>query len=482
MLLVRAIETEDTAAVVLTRDDRQYATAAAINSSQLSETPDPRRTAKFLANRAALALDRLIGRYPMLERARRLRRWPQLLNWTLPIAALVIGLVTNSIEGNQLNILAFPLLGMLAWNLAVYAWLFIAWIRRALGANRRSQPSNVTSWMLRPSTAQLAGHPTLERAVNRFARDWAAVADRLNQARAHRTLHLSAATFAVGIVAGMFARARYTTEYTAGWAGTWAGAEAEIAAFLRIVLAPASALTGRALPTAERLRELRGTSENAGDWLYLWIVTAALFVIVPRLLMAIGNTLQSARLARRLAIPEDFYVRRVLRDAVGGARNVRVIPYAFDLGAKAKETLRQLLADAMGDKTIVQVEASIPYGGEDEWADRQGMQLADSDQIILLFNLASTAEAENHGALASRLRQQIGDRAELVVLLDDSGFIHKLRGQVSAPRRLDERQQAWRAVLSASQIDPIRVTLDATPDPGVARALEQALLHSRTSK
>ncbi|MCA1713975.1 MAG: hypothetical protein LC715_02210, partial [Gammaproteobacteria bacterium] len=406
---------------------------------------------------------------------------PQFLNWAMPLAALVIGLATNAIEGQQLNILAFPLLGMLAWNVAVYIWLLVTWIRRRSDDERAASKPTMLGWMLRPATAQLAGHPTLERAVARFGRDWTTAAARLNRSRASRALHFSAGTFALGIVAGMFARARYTAEYTAGWAGTWAGAEAEVAALLKVILGPASALTGIALPTVERLRELRGVRENAGDWLILWIVTAAVLVIVPRLLLALGSTLRSAQLKRRFEIEHNFYVRRILRDASGRARTVRVIPYAFDLAAEPRDTLKRLLVDALGDRTAVQTDASIVYGDEDRWIERQAGQLAEADQLILLFNLASTPEAENHGALVGRLRDQLKDQAELTVLLDQSGFMHKLRGQASAPRRLEERLQAWRAVLASSQVGPIPVMLDSA-DPDAARALERAMLQSRPAQ
>jgi hypothetical protein len=293
---------------------------------------------------------------------------------------------------------------------------------------------------------------------------------------------LSAATFALGIVAGMFARARYTAKYTAGWAGTWAGAEAEIAALLKVVLGPASALTGISLPTVERLRELRGSGENAGDWLILWMVTAAAFVILPRLLLALASLVRSAHLKLRLAIPHDFYVRRVLRDAVGRARTVRIVPYSFDLAAQSRNKLSRLLVDALGEKTTIEIEPSIAYGKEDEWIEAQAGKLADADQIIVLFNLASTPEAENHGELVDRLRQQLNVQSELMVFVDDSSFMRKLRGQASAPRRLEERLLAWRTVLAPCEIDPIRVSLDSTDEDGAARALEQALLRSTSVK
>jgi hypothetical protein len=482
VLLVRAIEREDTATTVLTRDDRQYATSVALSSTRLGETADRQKTAKFLAQRARLALERLVGRYPKLQHAANLTRWPKCLNWTLPLGALAIGLATNAMEGDQLNILAFPLLGMLAWNVASYAWLLLNWVRARVGGAKRTGAPAIIHWILRPASAQLAGHPTLERGVMRFGRDWAALATPLTRSRLTRTLHLSAATFALGIVGGMFARARYITQYTAGWAGTWAGAEAEIAALLKVILGPASALTGISLPTVERLRELRGTGENAGDWLILWMVTAAAFVIVPRLLLALGSLARSAHLKHRLEIPHDFYVRRVLRDAIGRARTVRIVPYSFDLSAQANKKLSRLLVDALGEKTSIETEPSIAYGKEDEWTEAQAGKLANADQVVVLFNLSSTPEAENHGELVDRLRKHLNGEAELMVLVDDSSFMHKLRGQASAPRRLDERLLAWRTVLAPCEIDPIRVSLDSTDEVEAAGALEQALLRSSSAK
>ncbi len=475
-LLVRAIEIEDQSAAIFTREDRRYATSAALASSPLPESPGKREIADFLSRRASLALGRLIARYPALQRARTLARWPQWLNWLLPLAALVTGLATNAIEGDRLNLLAFPLLGMLAWNLAVYAWLLLIWVRRTV-SGRRPAPAHggLVAWMLRPPRAHLAGHPTLERAVTRFGSDWVSAATPPTQARASRTLHLSAATFAVGIIAGMFARARYTAEYTAGWAGTWAGAEAEIAALLKVVLGPASALTGIALPTVARLRELRGTGENAGDWLILWIVTAALFVVLPRLLLALGNWLGSIRL-RRLRVPNDFYVRRVLRDASGRARNVRVIPYSLELTRESRDRLRRLLVETLGERTSVEVDPAVAYGAEDEWLAAQENQLATVDQVILLFSMASTPEAENHGTMVASAREGLGQAIELTVLLDDSAFMHKLRGVGSALRRVEDRLQAWRSVLAPCAIDPIPVSLDGSANADAARAFEQALL------
>ena len=475
MLLVRAIESEDNEGAILTREDRQFVTAAALRDSPPGE--DSASAGRFLHRRAYLALERLTARFPALRRACGLSRWPSWANWAVPLAALVLGFLSHRLDGARLNILAFPLLGMLAWNLLVYLWLLVSAVRPGreghflLGLLERAA---------RPVATRLAAQPTLERGVTRFARDWAKVAGPLTRHRASRTLHLGAALFAVGIVAGLLIRARYTAEYQAGWSGTWAGAEHEIAALLSVIFAPASWLTGIALPGPERLRELRGGAETAGDWLILWAVTAALFVILPRLVLAAWSAARAALLARRLPVPgtEDFYVRSLLRNALGRPGEARAVPYGFTPTAVARERLERLLGAALGERVRVQVDDPVPYGAEDRWVAAHGARLGEVDQLVLLFSLASTPEAENHGAFALAIRERLGGGTSLTLLLDDSAFRERLRGQASAQRRVDERLAAWRQVLLPTGVEPVVVGLELGEEEVSARTLERALLRS----
>lgn len=483
VLLVRAIESEDPDGAVLTREDRQFATAAALAEHPVAPD-DPRRTAWFLHRRSELALERLLSRFPSLRRACSLSRWPRWLNWAVPLLALLAGLVSHRIDGERFNILAFPLLGMLTWNLLVYCWLILESVRHAFGGGRNADGHPLLKLISRagePLGARLAAQPTLERGVARFARDWSRAVDPLTRQRASRTLHLGAALFAVGVIAGLLLRARYTAEYQAGWSGTWAGAEHEIASFLKLVLGPASWLTGLPLPDAERLRALRGGGENAGDWLILWAVTAALFVIGPRLLLALWSSAKVELLKRRVAVPgaEDFYVRKLLRNALGRPGLARVVPYGFQPSATVRERLDRMLGAALGEKVRVQVDDPVPYGAEDNWLEREGAALGETDQLLLLFALASTPEAENHGAFAKGVRDRLGGGGTgLTVLVDDSSMRERLRGQASASRRLDERLDSWGNVLAPAGLTPVLVSIETGEEEASARTLEKALMRS----
>ncbi|MFC7536255.1 hypothetical protein ACFQPG_02620 [Sphingomonas sp. GCM10030256] len=481
-LLVRAVEIEDGEALVLTSDDRHYATAIALIERPLGDDRSGRDTAAFLSRRAELATGRLTARYPHLHRVLALARWPRWLSWTVPLAALLIGLASNVVQGRQLNIVAFPLLGMLVWNLAVYLWLAVSALRRLLAAkNRTPHPllARFERWV-RPATGGLVGQPTLERGVTRFARDWSLAAAPLTRARASRTLHLGAALFAIGLLAGMLFRARYTADYTAGWAGTWAGAEQEVEWLLDVILGPASLLTGIALPSAARLAELRGGAENAGPWLILWAVTALLVVIVPRVVLALVGAARAAMLKRRMAVPgtEDFYVRTLLRNALGQSGRARVIPYATEPTSDARDRLKRLLGQALGERTKVEIDEPVPYGSEDEWLQRHGQELRDADHLILLFGLSSTPEAENHGAFATGVMRTVGAGGRVTMLIDDSAYRQRLRGQPSAERRLGERLHAWKAVLAPTAAEPVLVSLEPGEEEVGARLLERALHRS----
>lgn len=477
LILIRAIESEDREGAVLTREDRQFASAAALRDG--APAAGGRGTASFLHRRSAVALERLLPRFPAIRRAYALSRWPRWLNWAVPLAALVIGFISHELDGGTLNILAFPLLGMLAWNLFVYLWLLVEAFRH----EREGHPLLATLEKLgRPFAPRLSAQPSLERGMARFARDWASTAGPLTDARAKRTFHLGAALFALGIIGGMLIRARYTAEYRAGWSGTWSGAEGEISAFLSVLFAPAAALTGIALPTPDKLRALRGGSENAGDWLLLWATTAGLFVIGPRLILAGLSAVRAAALARRMAVPgeEDFYVRTLLRNALGRPGETLVVPYATTLSAAARERLERLLGQALGDKMRIGIEAPVPYGEEDRWLAANRGRLAAADQLVLLFALASTPEAENHGALARDAVAAVRDTgAGVTLLIDDSGYRERLRGQPSSQRRLDERVAAWRAVLAGSAgIEPVIISLELGEEEVAARLLERSLLRT----
>jgi hypothetical protein len=476
LLLFRAIEGEDRDQLLLTAEDRRYASDVALASTGGigGARAHPQQ---FLAARAEAGLERLTGRYPALARHSDAPRWPAFLNLGLPLLALLLGLSTDMLAGERLNILAFPLLGLVLWNLLAFLLLGWRWLRRRFRARGLSGSwlSRLAELAVRPEARRLAAQPTLERSVTRFARDWSEAAQPLTEARLRRTLHLSAALFALGVIAAMLLRARYVAEYAAGWSGTWAGAEHEIALILSILLGPASWLTGLALPNAAELGAMRGVAQNAGSWLILWSVTALLFVILPRLLLAATSGAEAALLRRRVPVREDFHLRSLVRSALGQPGRARVVPYGVDLPEPARARLAELLGPALGEQVQLRIDPPIPYGEEEGWLAQEAGALASSDYVLLLFALHSTPEAENHGALALGMAGALkGSPATLLVLLDEGGLRRRLGALTSSERRIADRLAAWRTVLAPARLDPVPVRLDLD-GPESAEQIERAL-------
>jgi hypothetical protein len=155
---------------------------------------------------------------------------------------------------------------------------------------------------------------------------------------------------------------------------------------------------------------------------------------------------------------------------------VRIVPYGFELSAGGRERLVRLAHAAIGDKTVVHTDVAVAYGDEDQWLAREGNTVTEADHLIVLFNFASTPELENHGALVAGIQRSIGSAGTaLLVLLDDSSFRRKLRGQTSAELRVQERLDTWKSVLAANAVTPATVTLDLADETASAQILEQAL-------
>jgi hypothetical protein len=487
LALVRAIETEDTAEAVLTRDDRSYATELALAEvGQANGGQAARRQGDlFLERRSGLAFHRLAARYPAVVQAERRARWPGWVNWALPVCALLLGLASNAIDGRRLSIIAFPMLGMLLWNLAVYMMLALHALRR-LGRGRQEPRAPALGGLVARTAgtarAVASAQQPLGKALGRYLRDWLSWSAPLTNSRAARVLHLSAAAVAAGLLIGMYWRA-LGTEYRAGWESTLLGPQA-IHALVHTMLSPASLLTGIALPDIARLEALRWGSaspgENAGPWLHLYAATGFLFIIGPRLVLAGWSALRAARLKRDLPVPgqEDFYIRRLLRSARGDVPLARVVPYSFRPPERTQRQLERLLADVLGEKTRMMLEAPISYGGEDEWLDTLDAGLGETDHLLVLFNLSATPEAENHGALVTGIRRRLAESksgAGLTILIDESAMRQRLGS--GAEERVRSRRAAWETTLRQHHAAPLFLDLDRGPAE-LARPLEGALLHA----
>ncbi|MGE0802775.1 MAG: DUF2868 domain-containing protein, partial [Lautropia sp.] len=314
-----------------------------------------------------------------------------------------------------------------------------------------------------------------------FARHWAVAGAALNGNRTLALLHAGAALFAAGAAAGLYLRG-LAFEYRAGWQSTFLDAGA-VKLLLDMVLAPASLLTGIALPDAARLATLRlpeGTGENAAPWIHLYAVTLLLVVIVPRLALAAIAWVRARRLARNFPLPlADAYFGNLQRQHRGEAAVVHVLPYSYQLPIESVRGLNRLLQAVYGPATVVTIAQAVALGAEDRLRDarRHGPP---PTLTVALFSLSATPEVENHAAFIATLARTLPADALLVAMVDESAFRARF-GAESA--RLETRRAAWRKILASGiDIEPFFVALAGDDDITAAKARLGEQLHQNSSR
>ncbi|MGH8717537.1 MAG: DUF2868 domain-containing protein [Burkholderiales bacterium] len=456
VLLIRAIEISDPACEVLSQSDREFATreAGKIRSQSEEHGALSGEEEAFLLRRARHLRERLVKRFPAADDAKSFRRAS--VTFSIGVAAFLLGIATNSLgESNRVNIIAFPLLGMLAWNASVYLFLITEWLHARRHPSRsQSHPlQRAVVALLSPSRILKSRRaPTaLAAGIGRYHDDWIALAAPLYFARAKSILHLAAALLALGALAGMYLRG-IGFEYLAGWESTFLS-EHDLRPLLGFVLGPASLLTGIALPDERQLAALRWSAtqpgENAARWIHLWAMTALLGIVVPRVVLAIMAWLKERRLASNLRVPDDLYFRRLLRGGEGG--RVRIVPCSYQPAQDVRENVRKSLARVLGERAQVEFDEGAPYGAEEDYLAATAESSAPpADRLLVLFNLATTPEEENHEFLLRGLQRFVtqGRAArDLIALVDESSYRARLAGDSSYAARIGDRRKAWRDLL-----------------------------------
>lgn len=455
---VRALESADRAQALWTEADRAWASRAAAEVVGEGSAPED-----FLATRARLALERVAGRFRAYARAVDALRWRPWVGTVIVAAAFVAGAAFDQVGGAQrINLLAPPLFGVLAWNLAVYVFLGAGFVIR-YGEAPRSRPLRdlVARWAggrARPGRGEWSA------AARELAVDWASLAAPLYGARATRLLHLAAAVFAVGLVAGLYIRG-IAFEYRATWESTFLAAPA-VRSLLAAALAPGAVLTALPVPSLAEVEAIRTPgSENAARWLHLIAGTIAVVVIVPRLALAVAAWVLERHRAARLPIALDApYFARLLRGFHGGPMHIAVIPYSYTLPPAAAAGLERLLRGVFGANAAVTITAPVAYGSEHAPA----APAQASQQVVALFSAAATPEDETHGAFVAAL----ATGRTPIALIDETPFTGRLGVDAA---RIEERRTLWRAFCAPRQVRCTFAAL-ASPDLDAAQAdLERAI-------
>ncbi len=475
-LLVRSLELAPAGMAKWSAEDSAWASRAATEAEGGSCSDET-----FLARRARLAIDRLARREHGLVRTLRALTWRPWIGWAIALGAFVLGAASDALgNSGRINVLAPPLLALMAWNLLVYTVIALGKLARLFARGQRT-PGVLVQGLARLQQAVAAharGGADNSIAV-RFAIDWARASAGLNGARIARVLHVAAITLASGALAGMYVRG-LVFEYRAGWQSTFLDAAA-IRHVLDLVLGPASALTGIALPDEARLAAMRmpqANGERAAAWIHLYAVTVALVIVLPRALLALADRVLEHRLARRFPLAlDDAYFSALTRERRGEPAVVAIVPYLQPPTATGAQRLHAMLAAALGPSIAPATSAPVAYGDEESAAARLASVSDPAPTLVLaLLSSATTPEPDAHGAFLETLATALGRGARLLVVLDESVFLSRFGGDDAvAARRRSERHLAWTRLLAAHECQPLFVDLERGDATLAVRALRDAL-------
>ncbi len=466
VVLMRAIETMDQQREILSDDDRRHASRSAkeLAQWQAADNKSEVTVEHFLQQRAEQILKRIAERHPSFALFIKRRSGLSMLWVALPVLALLAGIGMDRIaDPHRVDLLSAPLLLIIGWNLVAYVGLLI-WHWRPAAKSGLTNAGWFRMFSFGSSRVPRKLPHTLSMALLTFIAEWTTLSSRLTKARLHRTMHLSAALFALGAMLSLYARG-FLSQYVAGWESTFLNA-AQVHAILSVLFAPAIAvfpLQGFSIADIEALRFSQTPSFNGGArWVHLYGATLLLLVVLPRALLAACAHWQTRKLTRHFPLDLEQPYFRKLHQALGAAPGVlRVLPYSFTVDEARDKSLTVIATMLLGEGARLMLRPAIAYG--DEPQDALPIDVLNDPNVTLtavLFNLAATPEKENHGAFLNHLVHK--STRSIVVLLDESSFLERVGTQAggnAGNARVAERIALWQQFCNFHQAPATVVNL-----------------------
>lgn len=426
----RALEEGDAEGKYVNMERRREATAhtrAGLTSEEVKGDALDDRTASFLEKRSAWLETEAVGwRGDLICQLESLRvpqgRW----NWAIGgwMAALAAGYAMTDLgQEREFNLLALPLVGLLAWNTVI---ITMGVFCEVMPGHTLAARGGWLAELLAHGVSRVWKKKEPDAMQARFSDLAWPLAWRRLQARLRAWLHVGAAMLALGGMVALYARG-WSKEYRAVWESTLLD-EKGAQSFFSTLFTPASAVLGTPAPL-EKLPEMRRTAGRQASpapalpWIHLYAGTLMVLVILPRLALAgIGAARihhSVSKQARRLAW--GAYARRLLNAVEGAGEQVEVLVHGMDPTAAQREVWDRGIRGRFGAMARADY-TRIPAGEEDDFA---ALWQPATPLVVVLFNMATTPEAEVQRRLVNDLRQRLLTRhpePDLVILLDGTSL------------------------------------------------------------
>jgi len=466
ILWIRAIDECD--------DDRVILDHATLGKA--AETPDDMELEPGVrqAKHAGRLFSAIAAKYAELAELDSRFHWP---HWLSPIIWGVVfaaGVVADTLTSSgRIDIVAFPLLGLFAWNILVYLFILGRW---GLAKKNKLPPklSAASSWFPKKLFSLLPwpefsdgedrkqASEVWRRAGRAFAAPWLSLQRPVFHERLKVLFHGAAVAAVAGMVVNMYLKG-LNFEYRAGWGSTFLEADS-LGKWLGFALGPASQLTGISLPDAAELASLRWSENPDGEiaarWIHLYSATAVL-VLAPRLALVLLSCWRTRK--AEASVDLEGLERSLLRvrEPAAAAPEILekfcVVPFNHGCVPVFRDRLRAALAERDNERCQIDYLDRVNYGLEAEYAAGLDLDRLKCKALLVVFNLSSTPEEEVQGLFLDRLEQMTrrSERhAAIEVWLDESSFSERFRDGDGYDERLKQRRGAWTRLLAKREIEP----------------------------
>ncbi len=458
ILLAQAIEEADNGGRLLSDPEKRLADAAA--GAPLPQNVSAAGQNAFIAKRAASCLGTIEPRLkgdPAWIRSNSFRSRIGIFTIVLLVTAAIVGYLTNELNSDEsrINLLSFPLIGILAWNFMIYLIEIFNLFQKHDTANgvsgmicRALFPPFVLKKQEKESGTEF-------RARSLFQSRWRQINLAPISARVKATLHLTALILAAAAIAGMYVKG-VAKEYRAHWESTFFENGAQLEPFLKTVLGPAAKVLSNQLPDGAELDKLKKSNnpqgDNAARWIHWYAVTITLFVLSPRLLLGIFWHFRAGSLDRAMPFREisPAYFDRILALATGDSLGIAIVPYAHKPGDNVLQGIRTYMENTFRRPATIHWFKDIAFGEEEEAV----VEIPKNLQPMLLFNFASTPEKETHLALYKRLSASLPENSRPYhIILDCEAFDRKSESFNDADERRAARLESWNKLFAVENCE-----------------------------
>lgn len=314
VMLAHAIESADTEGKLLSEFDRDQIDRQARQAAGVgAEEGAPVVPEHFLDVRAQRVIAAVAGRNPGLASLQESPAWQRWVGVGTPVVALFLGVLTDVIANpHRVDLVSLPLLGIVAWNIAIYLVL-VAGLFRVAPTGHRPFLAGLGRWTDGERAVRRRGGNLRANATAMFHLRWYRATQALHLERVKRVLHLAAAAWAIGIALSLLARG-LVVEYRVGWESTFLSA-AQVHAILSSLRLPALLLFPFQPFTVQEVAALQfsqgGGAIGGARWVYMYVALLLVVVVAPRVILAAVAYARARILSRRVQIDlgEPYYQR-----------------------------------------------------------------------------------------------------------------------------------------------------------------------------